>query len=544
MRFRFALALIVVVSPHMWAAPTTGPAAAAPWLLRVERDIAALPAQTPQEMAVFQPGSFALWLYQVAPTPQRRESAMRYLDAACRTEIDKRQSDEQVRSAYIADAYFHAMLNDPDVAKQLLKKAEAPTGTRPTTDQNVSWGVNFMQSQMQGAALLRLKDEAGFERLNMDEIQSDLVASDLARWGFKEEADKAYGWAARQRSFAATAPSQSPFHDPQVEQLDLVRAYIHSGELTKASAEAARLREMDRKADTVWSGSAYVDLAKAFAKASDHDRYIATRDAFVSLGGKSYRQDEQDMLGVCVHAHDPTGFNAIADIYCEQLEPLARGGPRDQLDYANEMARLAPLFYRMGHADKCRWAIGNAERAMQRLERDAQATDIKPAERAQAYVWIACAWATVDDTAGVARNKAAALRSAKLGDMEWDNMWDDVVDAYADNGHFADAKAAIRDVHADTYGILRANIANRQGQFGWFSAAWQTVAAIPDAKRPITIYNLVVQEVQAGQLDGLAPRIDALASAYDRAAADLAASATLLGRQSVGNLETFLSKDW
>ena len=138
MRFRFALALIVVVSPHMWAAPTTGPAAAAPWLLRVERDIAALPAQTPQEMAVFQPGSFALWLYQVAPTPQRRESAMRYLDAACRTEIDKRQSDEQVRSAYIADAYFHAMLNDPDVAKQLLKKAEAPTGTRPTTDQNVS----------------------------------------------------------------------------------------------------------------------------------------------------------------------------------------------------------------------------------------------------------------------------------------------------------------------------------------------------------------------------------------------------------------------
>lgn len=375
----FGLAMVILARAIMAAGamPTTGPAAAEPWLARAEREILACPAETPKDLTAGQPHELAIMLYRLSPNSARQAMAIRLIDRAVAAEVARAKSADQLWGDYISGALCHAKVDDPAGARRMLAAADRPTHLPPTTEPMIRFARSFIDG-FKAETLLRLGDRAAFKRVALPPLAADMTIDDLRADGLDAEAQFAAAWAGKQTAAEpgpATKPATTAASDLSdaagFTPVDTVHKELASGNLAAAERAAAGIKRpsttQPEGADMrdYYQAEAYALVAQASFRSGDFTRFHSGLDGFLAAARRDpaayLSRQSQDLLELCARAKDQASFALLADTWRDSLAPKATSTPEDRIDYVEQISELARQCAAAGDIARYQSAVERAE---------------------------------------------------------------------------------------------------------------------------------------------------------------------------------------
>ncbi len=519
-------------------------------MTRAQRDIAALPPDTPKDAVMMSPLVLAVQLYLAAPNDERRALAISILDRDVKKFAAVKESAEQVKMLYDAAALEHAKLGDFDGARKLLALADQPSGAPPTTNPMVQmvagWG-----DESRAEAYLLMGDTAGFDRVKSTVRMLPVVADDLRSMGFVKEANIAAEAAKTAPPLFGPAP-KIPGTSAGWDRVESARDLARDGKYDDAMKVAATADD-NLPADAAghhtdpgrYAFDAYAEIAGAAEKDHDPVHFDAAKAAALAVLQKHPTTSNEMMAFVqtCAAAKDHPAFETAANSYLEQVR-------RERSSAVNRTTALqvvARLYSDMGNRAEAVATADEAEKQLSTARKELSATDEDKdrhlRQMAEDYLWIAAARARLGDVAGVNRDTELSKQVTTLEGGYWDEEWAEVIHGYLKAGMIDEAVAALPLARwDDEYGGLHADVARAMAHAGRWDDAWNMAAKIPSINRPRVEYLFAVMEVAAHREGDLSGRIGGLKTPYDKALVELAAGQAMTGKTYQESFRMFKEK--
>ena len=539
-----ALAILALLTAATAAA---APPSAAPWFDRAERDIAALPAETPKDLAVLQPSDLAAWLFRTAPTEGRRQLAIRLTLRAADQYLKHPLSAEQEVATRVTTAAVLASFGDAGDARRWLAAADAPPTTSPTTDPFVRTFVDPTGQPWRLEAQLLLGQPMPAVMPNLGGIGYLMLVRTLADDGRPDLARQVID---RQRTLlnarAATQPATdtAAAADAASSRSEMAHELADTGDFAAALKEAATIGTGPQ---INWTVRAYGEIAQAAHHAGRTDVCRSACGEVVKLLPQPGVYDlsaAEEVAGLLLRSGDRAAAIAAADVvrhHLDQARPPAL--PTDGL---STRMRLAQFYVEAGDRADYRSLVERAEADLSAVAKlpDRQ-TDSDLNQRATDYFDVAAAHARAGGVASANIDVAAALRCGKPGDLTLDDGWSDLADAYADAGEFDLAVAALNRRPPHEFDDAVRHVARRMALAGRSDQAWRlaTAATVDAHSRMEAEYQLTVIAVAARQADAVAARLPGLPTANERALVELAVGQALMGKAYDGFFAAFRPRE-
>jgi hypothetical protein len=516
------------------------------WLGRAEKEIAALPAETPKEFMLVQPQELAVQLYLTTPSNERRKFASSMIDRAVKRYLDHTDSAEHLQGIYSGGALEYATVGDFDNARRLLDLADQAGRAKPTAE---PWAQMFNGSGERAEAFLLMGDNAAFYKMKLPAPSVGVMADDLRSMGRLEEAKIADG-TMKSAMDIFKDPSAKPAVDTGMDRVEKARDLAEAGNYDQAFKVAATADDLPadkdgfRKDPGWYSFDAYASIARMAVRAGDLPHFAQAKTQAIELLKKypsTNFSELNNFTDQCAKAKDHDAFEIAAQ--AEQVQMQRSERPTDR---AYPWAHLAALYAEMGDNANYSATAERAEKEALAQLKDFIVHEDKKRDQlrhvAVDYLWIAAARARMGDVAGVNRDADLSSQVTTLDGGYWDEEWAEVIHGYVAAGLVDQAASALPFAKWEDYGTLHVDVATALAHMGRFDDAWKLAGQTATLGRIRLDYRLAVLEMQTHHETEAAARVDGLKSPYEKAVVELAIAQAMTGKPYTGYFRVFAEK--
>ncbi len=497
---------LAAAGPGAGGVPTSREAAE-PWVVRADREIAAVTEPTEDYLDKLSGCRLAMWAYEASPSDARRKAAAGRIRSHCAivaslpvTGGGHRSQQQSQLDDYDAAACM-AEVDYLDGASEFIAAATRPTNRATMPDSPDRTDAISDMALPRAFALIRLGrgDEVDDVPCSPAEAQFYIWRFDDA--GHPEMGDTLSGLIHLPRNLEAKQESAT-------RQLVLeMNGYFREALVVAEGVDDP----LDRCTRVVIAGG----WAAAHGRADllPRVRADASKCAEYRQNVPMMRENMAYLMETCAEAGDRAGVD-------ETIAWFDRGWPNEE-----PKTKIAAAAAAVGEMELCKSRIQSA--------RADAAETVNPDERRSLYLGIAVASARAGDSSRVNSALASAAQAAAGvdGDPDCNNRaLAAVAAAYARAGHLDDAIAFLPKIGGSPVVEARRVVAHALTVQGRFDVARKVVRGLEPRERARSLCFIATQQVKQNKTDGLADWIDKVPTAAERAVIDLAVAKAISGR--------------